>query len=86
MAFVKPTFQLKISNPERVFFEGEAYSLSSQNASGPFDILPNHAHFVSLLHDAKIEVVDKEDKKVVFAVSRGLISARSNLVTVFVDL
>lgn len=86
MAYVKPTFNLKITNPERVFFEGEAVSLSSVNNSGPFDILPNHAHFVSLLHDANLSVVDKDSKPITFKVARGLISARDNKVRVFVDL
>ena len=86
MAFVKPTFQLMITNPERIFFEGEAYSLSSANNSGPFDILPNHAHFISLLNDATVEVVDKDNKKLAYKISRGLISAKDNSVRVFVDL
>lgn len=86
MAFVKPTFNLLITNPERIFFDGEAYSISSKNDSGPFDILPNHAHFVSLLNDVKVEVVSKEEKKLTFAVARGLISAKDNKVRVFVDL
>ena len=86
MAFVKPTFNLKITNPERVFFEGDVYSLSSKNDSGPFDILPNHAHFVSLLHNIKIEVTDNTDKKATYAIARGLISAKENKVRVFVDL
>lgn len=86
MAFVKPTFNLLITNPERIFFDGEAYSISSKNDSGPFDILPNHAHFVSLLNDVKVEVVSKEGKKLTFAVARGLISAKDNKVRVFVDL
>lgn len=86
MAFVKPTFNLLVTNPERVFFDGEAYSLSSKNDSGTFDILPNHAHFVSLLNDTKMDVVDKDNKKITFSISRGLISAKENKVRVFVDL
>ncbi len=86
MAFVKPTFNLLITNPERIFFEGEAYSLSSTNNSGPFDILPNHAHFISLLNDATVEILDKDNKKSAYKISRGLISAKANNVRVFVDL
>lgn len=86
MAFVKPTFHLRISNPERTFYDGQAYSLSSANKSGPFDILPDHAQFVSLLDNATVTVHQEDDKTQSYTVNRGLISARGNEVKVFVDL
>jgi F0F1-type ATP synthase epsilon subunit len=80
------SFHLLISNPERTFFDGNVVSLSSKNKSGPFDILPDHAHFISLLENQPVEVVDEQGKKQAFQVVRGLISAKENQVRVFVDL
>jgi F0F1-type ATP synthase epsilon subunit len=80
------TIQVKISNPERTFFDGEAISLSSKNNSGPFDILGNHAHFVSLLDNVTVTVHDTQQKSQDFLVHRGLLSAGDNKVRVFVDL
>ncbi len=86
MPHVKPTFHLRISNPERVFFDGNAYSLSSKNNSGPFDILPDHAQFISLLNQAEVSVHQEDDKTQTYAINRGLISAKGNIVRVFVDI
>lgn len=86
MAFVKPTFHLRISNPERTFFDGKAYSLSSKNDSGPFDILPDHAQFISLLNQAELSVNQEDGKTQTYTINRGLISAKANVVRVFVDI
>lgn len=86
MAFVKPTFHLRISNPERVFYDGQAYSLSSTNKSGPFDILPDHAQFISLLDNTNVTVHQEGDQTQTYTINRGLISAKENEVKVFVDL
>lgn len=40
---------IKIFKPEAVFFTGEIASLSSQNSLGNFDILPDHANFITVI-------------------------------------
>jgi F0F1-type ATP synthase epsilon subunit len=77
---------LKIANAQRTFYNGPALSLSSQNDTGPFDILPDHAHFVSLLNNATVTVLNDQGQTQQFLVHRGLISVRDNSVQVFVDL
>jgi F0F1-type ATP synthase epsilon subunit len=78
--------KVKISNPEKVFFEGEASSVSSKNDSGPFDILANHANFISLLHDATVTVRSEAGQPQDYIVHRGLLSSKDNFVRIFVDL
>ena len=80
------TFTLKIANPEKVFFEGEVQSLSSKSAVGPFDVLPEHAHFVALLHNTTITVRLAEGADQDFQIFRGLIEVQNNMAKVFVDL
>ena len=80
------SFHLLIHNPERTFFDGQAVSVSSQNKSGAFDILPDHAHFISLLDNQTVNVTDEQGKQQAFKVARGLLSAKENKVRVFVDL
>lgn len=80
------TFHLLISNPEKSFFDGDAKSLTCKNDQGPFDILPAHAHFITLIKDVQVEVVDKDGKPVAYHVNRGLISCHEDKVRVFVDL
>lgn len=38
-----------VRDREGVLFEGEAEAVSSVNAAGPFDILPLHANFISII-------------------------------------
>jgi F0F1-type ATP synthase epsilon subunit len=80
------SFHLLISNPERTFFDGQAVSVSGKNKSGAFDILPDHAHFISLIDNQTVNVVDEQGKPQAFKIARGLISAKENKVRVFVDL
>ena len=42
----KPTMAVKVYAPFQVYFEGDAYSVSAINATGPFDILPKHHNFL----------------------------------------
>jgi len=56
---VKPEDLLKLTIKSRkeVLFEGRAYSLTSINDIGFFDVLPFHTNFVTLVRDTA--VVDK---------------------------
>lgn len=47
---------VKIMNPNEILWEGEANSISSKNASGPFDILPQHANFITLIKE-KVPII-----------------------------
>jgi len=42
----KPAMFLKVYAPFKVYFEGDAYSISATNETGPFDILPKHHNFL----------------------------------------
>lgn len=45
---------LVIKTREKVVFEGNIKALSSFNQVGPFDVLPAHANFISLIEKALI--------------------------------
>ena len=42
------TLQVRIVSPKGEVFKGEATAVSSRNSVGNFDILPQHANFVTL--------------------------------------
>lgn len=53
---------VKILSPTQTIFEGEAYSVSSTNSAGKFDILPFHANFITLVQKQPIFLrVKKKD-------------------------
>lgn len=43
------TFKVKVSDTEKVLFEGDVDRISSFNEMGPFDIYPMHANFISII-------------------------------------
>ena len=56
MAKEAPVLKVKISTPTDLLWEGEALSVSSVNSQGAFDILPQHANFVTLVKGEPIAV------------------------------
>ena len=58
----KNTLTVKIISPTQTIFDGEAYSISSVNSLGKFDILPYHANFITLVQKNPITLrVRKKD-------------------------
>ncbi len=47
---------MSIQAPAGVIWEGEIRSLRSHNQEGPFTILPDHANFMTPLHQAELIV------------------------------
>lgn len=65
-------------------FTGYAKSVSGINTEGNFDILPQHANFVTLIRDL-ITIVDERGQKREFKVEKGLLEASNNLVKIFIE-
>lgn len=82
----KPTMSVKVYAPFRVFYEGDAFSLSAVNAVGPFDILPKHRNFICMLVpcDIKIDTPSAGSKSI--RVNRALMHVKADRVVVFVDV
>lgn len=70
---------------EKKLWEGEADSVSSVNSQGPFDILPLHSNFISVIENKPIVIrVGKEKKEYNFPFS--VIYAHENMVQIFTNL
>jgi F0F1-type ATP synthase epsilon subunit len=82
----KELMQVKIYAPFKVYFDGPAESLSAANDTGPFDILPHHKNFMSLLKPGVITVRQKGLPDFVMHIERGVLHVRHNKVTVFLDV
>ncbi len=76
---------VKIYAPFQVYFEGEATSVSAENATGPFDILPKHHNFICMLLPCTIKIVTPAGLKEV-PVHRALMHVKADKVVVFVDV
>ena len=77
---------VKIYSPFKVYFNGPAKSVSAENDTGPFDILPKHHNFMTLLNAGEITVVKAEGKEQKYRIARGVMHVKKNQVIVFLDV
>ena len=77
--------KVKIITPKQVVYEGDASSISSINSQGRFDILPEHANFITMIQNQPIEVVDSSNKLQTFKFTQAIIYNADNKVSVFAE-
>lgn len=76
---------VKIYAPFKVYFDGNAHSISATNDTGPFDILPRHHNFMTLLNSGDIVVrTDRGEERV--PIARGIMHVKADDVIVFLDV
>ncbi len=79
------TMRIKIYSPFKVYFDEDAFSISAANNTGPFDILPRHHNFMTLLDPCEIVVrVNGGERK--FKIARGVMHVKADKVIVFLDV
>lgn len=79
------SMHVKLYSPNSVYFNGPANSISAENDIGPFDVLPRHHSFITLLNPCEIAINSpKGDKRI--KILRGIMHVNDNKVTVFLDV
>ena len=78
--------RVHVHSPFRDYYDGLAASLSAENATGPFDVLPHHHNFISLLLPCEVVIrtVSEGDRKI--RISGGILHVKANKVSVFLDV
>jgi len=79
------TLVAKIWSPFRVYFNGRAKSISAVNGTGPFDVLPHHHNFISLLNPCNL-VLQTGSGETSIKISGGIMHVHKNAVTVFLEV
>lgn len=82
----KERLHIKIHSPFRTYFDGNAVSVSAINDTGPFDVLPHHHKFMTILNEGEVTVRGDGDDKQVYKIDRGIMHVSDNQVTVFLDV
>lgn len=79
--------RVKVYSPLKVYFDEPASSISAENATGPFDILPRHHNFITLLSPCQLDIrrPGKMEKQRI-KISGGLMHVKADIVTVFLDV
>lgn len=82
----KSVMAVKVYAPFQVYFEGDALSVSAENETGPFDILPKHRNFLCMLVPCKLKVQLPDGGEKLIKVNRALMHVKANRVVVFMDV
>lgn len=81
----KLTMSVKVHSPFKIYYDGAAFSISGANATGPFDILPRHHNFISLLDACELSVrTEKGEEKI--QIAGGIMHVKADQVIVFLDV
>ncbi len=78
--------RVKITSPAGTLLEEEANSLSAINVTGPFDILPGHRSFITLLVPCVISVQTTRGGAKEIEVNSGVLHVEKNFVQVFLNI
>ena len=78
-------FHLLVRSRQGVLYEGEVSSISSYNEDGIFDILPEHANFISLIQKSLV-IRDLVNNVREFNVTTALLRNRNNKVEVYLGV
>ena len=79
------SFILQIITPNRIVFQGEATSVSAPGTVGGFQILHNHAPFISTIEIGELKVKDKNGKDASYATSGGFVEVKENTAVVLAE-
>lgn len=77
---------VKVFSPHKTYFEGQADSISAANDTGPFDILPKHHNFMTLVNAGDIIIRQQNQKDTTIRITKGVMHVRRNKVTLFLDV
>jgi F0F1-type ATP synthase epsilon subunit len=76
---------VKLYSPFHVYYNDMAFSISGENATGPFDILPHHHNFMTLLGEGELLIRAPEGEQR-FRIARAVMHVKADEVTVFLDV
>jgi F0F1-type ATP synthase epsilon subunit len=81
----KEQLHVKVYSPFQTYLDCDALSISAVNDTGPFDILPRHHNFITLLNPCEL-VIGTVDGTQRIRIARGIMHVKANQVVVFLDI
>lgn len=76
---------VKVYGPFKTYFDDIAESISAVNDTGPFDILPQHHNFMTLINSGDV-IVRTSTQEHKIPINRGIMHVKSDQVIVFLDV
>ncbi len=81
----KPVVHIKVYSPFKIYFDDQAFSISAENDTGPFDILPGHHNFMTLLNSCELLIATATEPQKI-KISRGVMHVKADQINVFLDV
>ncbi len=79
------TFQLSVTTPEQVFFEGSVRSIVAPGGLGRLGILVNHAPLITTLVPGFLVITSAEGEKRELSIGPGFLDVSNNHVTLLTE-
>ncbi|MCA9389948.1 hypothetical protein KC571_00940 [candidate division WWE3 bacterium] len=77
--------KVHVRNRSRTLFEGDAVSVTSLNNTGVFDVLAQHANFITLIN--KYITIKKPDLKIeTIEIEKGVLRVIENKVDIYLEI
>jgi F0F1-type ATP synthase epsilon subunit len=80
-----PLMHVKVYAPFKNYFDEPAYSISAENQTGPFDILPRHHNFMTLISACEMKIIGPTGEKLI-RINRAVMHVKADKVVVFLDV
>lgn len=79
------SINLEIVSPDRKVYSGEVKSVSAPGIEGGFQVLSNHAPYVTTLGIGKVKIVSSDGSEIIFAISGGIFEVSKNKATILAE-
>ncbi|OGE43734.1 hypothetical protein A3A45_03015 [Candidatus Daviesbacteria bacterium RIFCSPLOWO2_01_FULL_36_8] len=80
---IDETLHVRILSPQALLLDTQATSVSSTNVQGPFDILPEHANFITMVENSPIIIRSPGQKQTTYTFSMAIIYTMENQVNIY---
>lgn len=82
---MKNTFQLTVQSREGLLYKGSVQSLTSKNEAGKFDVLAQHANFITLISSI-LEFREENGNLKQLKIDNGLLRVKGSSVEVYLGI
>lgn len=80
-----PQFHVKVYSPFHTYYDASALSVSAENDTGPFDVLPHHKNFLTLLKPCEVIIRAEGNKEERIRITQGIMLVKADEATIFLD-
>jgi F0F1-type ATP synthase epsilon subunit len=79
------TITVKIMSPVALVWETQALSVSAENSEGIFDILPDHARFMTLIRNMPLTVELPDSPAKTFTFENAILFFEENTAVIYIQ-